>query len=172
MPSHLPDFVDPWHLASLGKEFSGRIELARLPRLAGVLRRSSGHADFELDFGRDGEKRIHITGRVQAHLVLECQRCLGRMNQVVDIDVNLAVIERQEEAALLPEDVDPVLAEDGQIGLKDLIEDELLLAIPQVPRHAPAQCGVESDSMKSGIEQEATLADSSPFSVLEGLKSK
>jgi uncharacterized protein len=172
MSSHLPDFVDPWRLAERGKGFSGQIELARLPRLAEALASPAGHADFDVPVGWDGEKWIHITGTVRARLALKCQRCLEQMNQAVDVAVNLVVIEVQEQAALLSEDVDPVLAEEGQISLMDLIEDELLLSIPQVPRHAPELCRVDPADLESVNELEDTMADPTPFAVLEGLKSK
>ena len=43
--------------------------------------------------------------------------------------------------------IEPVLAPDGRIALRDLVEEELLLVVPLVPRHEDeADCGrVASD---------------------------
>ncbi|HHH40066.1 MAG TPA: hypothetical protein ENK50_10910 [Sedimenticola sp.] len=170
MSSHLPDFVDPWRLAGAGKCFSGEVELARLPRLAAALMVVHGSARYELQFGLGAERRVQITGRVQAQLVLECQRCLESLNQTVDVAVNLAVIEAPSEAERLPDDQEPVLAEEGRIALRDLIEDELLLSLPQIPRHAAGRCA--AGSAGEAVEPEREPGGSGPFAVLEGLRTK
>jgi uncharacterized protein len=47
----------------------------------------------------------------------------------------LGVIGDIAEEALLPENYEPVLVQHGRLALLDLVEDELLLALPQVPRN-------------------------------------
>ncbi len=138
MSSRLPDFVDPWRLANLGKQLSGAVGLGELSRLAEALVSVEGESLFTLEFYRDEKKRARIKGNVEAELVLECQRCLEPVTLPVDAEVNLAVIEVAAEAELLPDECDPVMVEEGRIQLLDLIEDELLLAIPQVPMHPQA----------------------------------
>ena len=32
-----------------------------------------------------------------------------------------------------------------------LVEDELIIAVPMVPRHAPEQCAVDTDSLPEGV---------------------
>lgn len=174
MSTRFPEYVDPWRLADLEKRMTGELELARMPRLAGAVLHSEGNAVCEIRFEKGSGGRPVIKGEVRAVLALQCQRCLEQLDFPVDAALNLAVIEAAEEAVRLADEFDPVLAEDGRIGLRELIEEELLLAIPQVPRHDPAACAVDSRIMAaapliSGRQQEETTK-ANPFAVLSGLK--
>jgi uncharacterized protein len=176
MSSRLPEFVDPRRLANQGAGFSGTVELGELPRLSEALMDPVGIAEFSLEFYRDNRKRARIKGQVQADLVLECQRCLGAMVFPVKAELDLAVIQVPEEAESLPESCDPVWVEEETLRLLDLVEDELILAIPQVPKHAPDACGVDSANPVNGEtadqEQEDDASDKpNPFAVLAGFKS-
>lgn len=174
MSSRLPDFVDPWRLSDLGKRFTGELELRRMPRLVGVLSNSEGCVAFDLEFGRDEKRRPRIRGSIRAVLVLQCQRCLEPMDFPVEASLDLAIVEVDEEAKRLPDEVDPVVATDGRIGLRELLEDELLLAIPQVPRHEAAVCAVDASTMESAPHasnvQQETASEANPFAVLSELK--
>lgn len=176
MSSRLPEFIDPRRLASQGAGFTGRVELAELPRLSVALMDTVGVAEFSLEFYRDNRKRARIKGQITADLVLECQRCLNPMVLPVSAALDLAVIQVPEEAERLPESCDPVWVEAETMRLLDLVEDELILAIPQVPRHEPDYCGIESVNPVNGEtaeqEQENSASDKpNPFAVLAGLKS-
>lgn len=175
MSSPLPEFVDPWRLAEQGKAFSGTIELKDLPRLREALMSEEGRAEFELRFERGDQRRVCIRGSVTATLVLECQRCLEPMDYPVDSPVDLAVIEVVEEVARLPVESEPLLAEEGRIRLMDVVEDELLLSIPQVPRHDTRECGGHIEALAADaladIQQADETPEINPFAVLAGLKS-
>lgn len=176
MSSRLPEFIDPRRLASQGGGFSGTVKLGDLPRLRGALLETTGSAEFRLEFYRDNRGRARIKGQVRADLVLECQRCLEAMVLPVDAELDLAVIQVPEEADRLPESCDPVWVEEDTMRLLDLVEDELLLAIPQVPRHEPDSCGIDGyipvDEETADQEQEDEASDKpNPFAVLAGLKS-
>ncbi len=174
MLSRLPDFVDPWHLADVGKTVSGKIGLKDLPRLCTALVSSDGEAVFRLIFGRDEKRRIRIGGYVQAILVLECQRCLDDMQQQIDSRLNLVVIETSVEANVISEACEPVQLDNKRIRLMDLVEDELLLSIPQVPRHEPSQCKRKLDApffSAGGLDRDDVTEKANPFTVLARLKS-
>ncbi|MES9913105.1 MAG: YceD family protein [Candidatus Sedimenticola sp. 4PFRAG1] len=177
MSSRLPEYVDPWRSADQRKHFSGRVEQADLPRLAGILKRIEGDVEFELMFDRDDKRRSRIKGFVRSSLVLECQRCLESMQLDVDSALNLGVIEVPDEAERLPEDMDPVQVEDGLIRLLDLVEDELILASPQVPMHTQQECRIEladnvDESLVADEQESVTEHADNPFAVLAGLKTK
>lgn len=175
MSSRLPDFVDPWRLANLGKTFSGSVELGEFPRLTALLVTAEGEARFTLEFYRDEKKRARVRGTAEAGLTLECQRCLEQMTLPVDSRIDLAVIEVHAEAELLPDECDPVVAEEGRIQLYDLIEDELLLAIPQVPMHPLGECPVKletqfGDSDEMELQTHDETEEANPFAILAGFK--
>ena len=167
MSQHLPDHLDPWRFTDLGKRISGSYLLASLTRLRECLADPEGEVRFNLEFFHDERHRACVRGVIEATLALQCQRCLEIMAWPVHADVSLTFVESIDEAERLPETLDPILVENGQIILRDLIEDELLLALPQVAMHPIGGC-------KSRVEEQPLVDDASvhanPFAVLAELK--
>lgn len=169
MSSRFPEFVDPWRLAERGQRYSGRLEFRQMPRLVEVLASDEGEASFELEFASDEHRRPRIRGLVKADLVLRCQRCLGLVRHPVSARLELSVIEVLDEIARLPAEAEPVLATDGLIRPMDVLEEELLLAVPQVPRHDQPGCAI-GETTDSKRDQRETAPEASPFAVLAELK--
>lgn len=135
MPEHIPDFIDPQSFAEKNRRIHGVFDLASLDRLSVELLDTSGSAEFELEFGREG-RLIVVSGRVQAELVLQCQCCLGALVWPVQGTIRLGVASSIDEANRLPEYLEPLMLASGEtVAVADLVQDELLLSIPVVPRH-------------------------------------
>ena len=116
------------------------MEIARLSRLRPLLASTEGSVDYRLSFGRDERGYGVVTGRVFGELRLRCQRCNEAMALPVDSALSLALTEGLDEAAALPDDYDPLLLDGRLIRSSELVEDELLLAVPVIPRHAEGTC--------------------------------
>jgi len=169
--------IDPWRAAEQGRHLKGNVPLSKLARLADLLADTAGNADFDLRFYRDERRRACIEGNVSAVLKLPCQRCLGVVEVMVDSNVSLAMVEGYSEAEALPDRYDPVLVADTGVDPLRLVEDELLLALPQVPRHAPGQpcAGGKWLEEQASVPPEGGTADvktSNAFSVLAELKGR
>jgi uncharacterized protein len=83
---------------------------------------------------------------VSAVVPLVCQRCLGRVDVDVAADSQVLVLRDLDEGEGLAVDAEPLVAEGGRLALRDLVEEELLLALPLVPRHGDAaHCAAEQD---------------------------
>jgi uncharacterized protein len=83
---------------------------------------------------------------VEARLGLRCQRCLKPV--WTDVDGGSQVRFVTDPARVDENDlgIEPTLAPEGKIALRDLVEEELLLSVPLVPRHDdPRECGVSAD---------------------------
>ena len=173
MSSHLPDFVDPWHFADIGKRISGSFSLETLPRLTPLLMEAGGEAVFEFVFSRDERNRARLDGQVQAVLELECQRCLSPVSIPVDVSFALVVVEGIEEAEQLPDSVDPLMMGESKMRLSELVEDELLLSLPQVPRHEAGKCSeaeAEKPDWNSADALDEDEKTQNPFAQLANLK--
>jgi uncharacterized protein len=159
------DRADPWRLAQQGGTLTGRVALESLPRLAPSLA-AAGHAEYRLAFYLDSEHRAVASGHVVAELVVQCQRCLEPMAIVVDSDFALAFVRGLDEAARLPECYEPALAEDGWVRPAELVEDELMLALPPVPLHEDLDCA----TVRAGPEPSDEPPVANPFAVLAALR--
>jgi len=167
--SPLPDHVDPWSAADSGTVFSGRLPLSSLPRLREFLVEGAGDVGFRLAFRRDNGGRAVVSGEVHAGLVLRCQRCLQPLAHRIDAGIELALVSGIDEADRISDGYDPLLAVDRLIRPRDLIEDELLLGLPQIPRHEPGACRMQAPDRPSPV-QEQPDDRVRPFAVLAAWK--
>ena len=135
MSREFPDFVDPWRAADGGRRIGGTIPLARFKRLLPMLVSDQGEARFEMAFGYDAQRRPTVYVEVEAQLKLMCQRSLEPYFEHVRQQSELAIIGDPGEQALLSDEEEFVLVDDSRVAVADLVEDELLLAVPQVPRN-------------------------------------
>ena len=89
---------------------------------------------FTLEFDRDALQVPYVELRIDAALPLECQRTLQRFLQPVQLVQRLGLIRDEADEAGLPEGYEPLLLpDDGMLRPAELVEDELILAVPVVP---------------------------------------
>ena len=151
--------------------------IGKMSRLAELLAPGDasdrGEASFRARFRYDRQGLVTIDLAVKAELKLLCQRSLEPYAEEVERRSRLVVIEDVADQEELPAEYEPVLVEDRRLALADLVEEELLLAVPQVPRspeagelELPEDVSVETSSAK---ESEQTHR---PFEGLAGLLRK
>jgi uncharacterized protein len=103
-----------------------------------------------------------MTGEVRARLRVRCQRCLEPMELGLAAKPALILLRPGEREDLAESEADTLVV-DKPVMLSGLIEDELLLALPMFPAHAPGQCPAgDADGARQGRKN--------PFAVLQGLK--
>ena len=198
MKDQLPRTIDPTRLAVKNKQLAGQITLDRLARIKSILAVNAAVidsdeksvaeesnidviVDFKLDFSVDRLGIRNIRGRITAPLNLVCQRCLKRMSFNLDARVMLGLVLSQGQAEQLPAKYEPLLIETDEVSFLDIIEDEMILAIPVTPMHDTASC--DSDAIydhyhandvaeESGSEAGSQVKRENPFAVLAKLKSK
>ena len=111
------------------------------------------------------EIRLHLAADVA--LTLQCQRCLEGVAVDVKASRSFLFVHGEAQAAALDEQTeDDVLPLARSLDLIGLVEDELLLALPLVPRHVPT-CPVPLPVPPSEISADAQEA--SPFAALAAL---
>jgi len=165
MSAALPDRVDVARQVQAQRAFEGSLPLASMQRLRGSLANTEGEARYALEFGRDTLGIAYLALRVEAALPLVCQRTLETFAYRVALDQRLGLIASESEEAALPEGYEPLLIPDGQLDLADVIEDELILALPVVPLKPGAPL-----EWKEGPADEAGEQRPNPFAVLGSLK--
>ncbi len=116
--------------------FSDALPLARLPRVASLLAAGEGSVRATLRFGKRSDGWLTVGLSYEADMQLFCQRCLEPVKQHVAGDVLLAVLDSVSAEAQLPEGSEPLELEDGRISPSKVIEDELIVSLPLVPKHA------------------------------------
>jgi len=168
----LPHQIDPFRLAEAGAQLSGRLPLKQFQRLREVLADDSGELAVKLDFEVDELGVPIVQGKVSASLALTCQRCLEAYDYPVDVSIALAWVKTEREADRLPLRYEPYLVEETPLQLNDVIEDEVLLALPQIPMHDEANCPASKMVKRGGETVDEADQKANPFSVLANLKQK
>ena len=161
--------IDPHRLAERGEVRKGRFPLAQMARLSDALRDTSGDASYECRFSMNAVHGVAVAaGVVESELHLLCQRCMKPMRLPVRHTLNVAFVESDREAEDVGDDFDPVIVEDQIVSIRDLVEDELILALPLVPMHESCDGGDNNIEGQPPAPEEGVREN--PFQVLEKLK--
>ena len=188
----VPPVVDVFEFARRGQLIEGVFSVNRLDRLLEdvpeqpfaelvVLLQPPQHpglVKYSLQGRRSKVGKLQLVVKIQALLLLECQRCLGDLMFPVDRQTVFELVVREsdlDQGDLEDSDLDAPEKIMGSptFNLLDLVEDEMILEVPYVPRHDTCPEPVD------GAEAEAQATDSatdvqrpSPFAVLGQLKIK
>ena len=166
MSAEIPGIVDAWRWVAARRRIEGRVPLASLPRLRDGLFEPEGDVRFTVDFDRDALGVPRVVLEAEAELPLQCQRSLQRFLLPVRVEQRLGLLRDEAGEAALPEGYEPLLVPaDGRLDPLDLVEDELILALPVVPVRPG------TDPMEGDWPREADGArQDNPFAALAALK--
>jgi len=173
MSRHVPDFVNSTRATEGDFSITGQLAFSRMKRLLEVVSNPEGIAELELNFSVDGQRIANVRGRVHADVTLTCQRCLEAMTVPIDVNVHLGIVASEDAAKRLPEYYDPLVVHGEQLLIAEVVEDEIILALPAVPRHEPGECPAKEyiEKLQSGAGQSDEVS-TSPFAVLAQIKAK
>ena len=165
----LPPVLDAWRMVSAKRRFEGRLPLSGMPRLGEGLVDAEGDCRYVMEFGRDAVLDLpFVELHIEAELPLQCQRTLERFLHPVSLFQRLGLLTDEAQESALPEDMEPFLLDvGGEMHPAELVEDELILAVPVVPT-MPGTEAMERDWPAEEAEQERA----NPFAALAALKNK
>lgn len=157
--------IEPARFARERLQLGGSLKISALMRLAEAAQAGSGEASFEVQgyITAKGYSGLHLT--VSAVVGLSCQRCLERLEQRIESRRDIVFVPGADEFAQPDDEADSedVLPEVPRVDVRELVEDELLLAMPLAPHHEQGRCAAPSTTEAGAMTQ-------SPFAVLGRLK--
>lgn len=183
----VPPVVDAFDFARRGQVVEGAFSIHRLQRLLeGLAEQPLGEVTelatapagpgvvrYVIQGRRTKDDKSQLVVQVQANLVLECQRCLGPLILPIDRTTVFELVRRESDLSDDEPDEDDFDAPEQIVGspkfdLAELLEDELILEVPYVPRHT--QCPDTADLDAQADEVAGREEPPSPFAVLGQLK--
>ncbi len=132
----LQQHVNPAELARKRARLEGVLAPAELARLCEVTLGIVADIEIELEFSRRRPGGTAVQGQVRTVISQVCQTCLDPVEISLSTTVDLLLLGSDEEIQVQPVHQDTLFYEVGAISIADLIEDDLLLALPMVPRHS------------------------------------
>ena len=137
----LPIKIDPVRCAVKRLDYEGFFDRAQFVRLAESVIDVIDDVEAKLSFGTDAQGLTTIEGSAQTRVKLECQRCGDAFEHRCDVEFIYTPLSAKVEEEELPEAYEPIeLDENGEIDLHQILEDELILSLPQVAMHPMDVC--------------------------------
>jgi uncharacterized protein len=171
MSGLLPAQINPIRLADEGARLEGELPGSQFRRLQEQSRLTTRAApvQVELEFSRTSHGMRIMHGVIRTTVEVTCQRCLQAFALAVTAEPYFVLLMPDEEPPQGPEEAETLVVE-GPVSLRELVEDELLLAMPMIPMHGEGQCtapGVSAETPEAGVSSKPN-----PFAVLRGFKDK
>lgn len=172
-----PDRLDVKAFAQARGHLAGHDSLLKYKRLAEMAHKL--HPDLYVDWSADGELRERLGSAVQVWLHLQahasfptvCQRCMQPMDVPLRVDRQFRFVPDEATAeAHDGESEEDLLVLSREFSLRGLIEDELLMELPLVPRHAHCPVPVRMSAGEEDLEEEVAAPVNNPFAALAGLQ--
>ena len=166
----LPVQLEPTKFAKQRRRIQGDVAYEQMPRVSELLalgaEREQVKAAMSFDVDDHGFVVIHLI--IEASLPLVCQRTLDIFYFPVKLNTNLSPVYHDSEAKKLPAHYEPLMMDEDMIRPSKIVEDELLLALPIVPKKP-----LEADEVvmtSYGDETQQQERQENPFKVLQDLK--
>lgn len=173
-----PEHVDVAALADAAQTVSDRDSLSRYPRLAAETSAPDGGSEViwqvlgQRRLAPDGSAAPWIHLRADAVVLLVCQRCLGPVEAVLQVDRWFRFAPDEATAAAQDETAEEdVLVASRDFDLRTLVEDELLMELPVVPRHPLCPEAVRLSVADEAFDT-AQAARPRPFAALDKLRAR
>lgn len=177
MSSRLPVEINPYRCIEQNRLIEGEIALNKLPRLKKVLssdiNSTINSAKVSLEFIRNETSLPMLKGHVSAVLNLCCQRCLSSVEYNVESDLSLVLVATDTDNTQRQDGHETYFVENELIFLPDLIEDELMLALPLSIMHKQCEMVTPATDVffdNFDTDENNKAVKENPFAVLKNLK--
>jgi len=202
----LPHQINLRKFVDRGVILEGVVDISRFKQFAQGLSSEAGQAAVKLRFFQGARGKKLIEGSVDVVVQQDCQRCLLPLQSRLEIELNLVLItdsEADPQAVCLPREplpgqvqnpetvvYEPLVLDNEEVDLVDIIEDDLVLALPMIPYHDLETCEAlgyvdtfgddEHEALHEPRRSVAKHSDKhseegdreNPFAVLKALKNK
>jgi uncharacterized protein len=177
-PASDPERLEVQVLARRAGTLQGEWSAEELPRLAATLWQAADGAVWPtVQWSVRGSVRkppgsskeeLWLQLQASTPVRLQCQRCLGPCDQTLTVDRSIRFVATEEEAQRLDEEIEEdVLAYAHKVSAKELVEDELILALPLVAMHEQCPRGLGLAPVLEPQTEPLEVREN-PFAVLAG----
>ena len=143
----------------------GKIKLAECVRLKDYLYDSQGKLEYKISGALDKNGRSILQVAINGAISVHCQRCLGELVHLLDLQTDIHLAENESELSRLDKTktIDGILAV-SNLDILALIEDEVILSLPISPRHRENECSAQE------LTNSNSIGEKNPFVALAKLK--
>ncbi len=161
--------LDPRELARCEGAWSGEVPVRNFERASAVLDNDPGVVTLNLQFGLDDQGRCRVRGAAEVTAHVRCHRCLRRVERALDVAIDLAVVQSDQEAHELTPELDVMVLAERETSVAALVEDDLILAVPSRVCDREDACEY-APALRYGEEDDEPAERPNPFAALAALK--
>lgn len=163
-----PDERLPYlELAKQGARVVRSVQPGGLTRLAEIAPgRDAVQVEVAFSIGDGG--RVRAKGAVEGVFNIECQRCLERLERPLRATFDLCIVADPDLASELASGVDVLVAETDSVTIAQMVEDELILGLPE--RACTKEPCPHAPAFSYPAAEAEEPPDDNPFRVLSELK--
>lgn len=166
----IPGKVNHRKLCQEKREIKGLMPVDQLVRFTDAVDTTVSDVEVKLAFRKGRQRKGLMVGRAAVRVSLICQNCMQPVECQIEASYRHALLSDQSQFDDLHEDEDGLVCDSDMVAVADLIEDELLLALPMVARHESGQCAPEDDQLEDYQSEPAEPVDTyKPFAGLAEL---
>lgn len=168
------DFCSPQ--SYVGEGFLAIPDLPRLAQEVSIVEAGDGfewrvRTHFMDSPGSEPRQILQLSLKGRLHLV--CQRCLKDCALDLEEKRQFVMVANEAEADAYPiedDEQEPMVASQ-HFDLLSLIEDEILLSLPLIPKHPEGACQAHASSFgEAGAAADAVEKSQNPFNILKNMK--
>ena len=156
--------IHPERLTEREKVYKGVAGLGELPGLEDSVANDDMELSYTVTARLDEHRRKVVSCIIEGFVFLTCQTTLEAFRHKISVRDQLVLVDSEDQLPPIEEesDAEDYMVADGPIDVLDLVEEEVLLALPMVPRRPGLP---EAD-------KPAAQKAESPFAALAGLRKK
>ncbi|MGX5174049.1 YceD family protein [Aliikangiella sp. IMCC44653] len=163
--------IQPTKLANKNGQIKFNWPIASFERLKELLYSENGQVAIEINAEYDHRRQCLLVTNLVADVTLQCQTSFDPIDYKIERTVTFCAVVAESQFVDVDEEYEPVLMEDGNLDIKQVVEDELILSIPLVANKPIEEIETK---MSFGELDEAEIEKAekaaNPFSVLQNLK--
>jgi uncharacterized protein len=144
-----------------------RFDVSELPRLteAGII--EPAEVRIRVRFSRV-EGQVALDGDLGGFVTMICQRCMQPVKIEMTDELRLLIVDEDVERTEDATGYEPIVADPARLDMRWLAEEQTLLSVPLVPKHADENCaGAQPPS-----EESEQASSQRPFADLKSLLRK
>lgn len=164
--------LDPVKAAKEKLDINNTIIFSNLPQLHPCIVHGSYNFNLITNFRYENHNAL-LNGKLSGKIILICQRTLETFEYMIDNSLSLGFVTDDRFFKNFPENYEQYIYQNDQINLLELVEEEILLSIPMIPKKTINDCqAIQSKSYCSVFENHNTKSQETPnpFSALKKLK--
>lgn len=153
---------------AVAQESRFRGELKSTQRLREAFGADALFAPLQVDLQTDARRGwSSLHGSVGGVVELECRRCGVRYRQLLEVAMDLRLVQSEAEERAALAGADPYWVQDDRLPVWELIEEEVLLALPMLPRCESCENVVQAAPQPPAPAPDESVRRENPFAALK-----